>query len=277
LAADIEALGSQLESVCERALQLETRFAAEVAAVHPEFADSARNLLHYMALRHDDIRGLQDQLAQLGLSSLGQAEQHVLASIRIVQKALRGISGQEAHDLKTETQIVEQSRDRAEKHTGDLLGTNTDGRGVDIMVTLPLEAADDYQLVHDLIVTGMDIARINCAHDTSGDWLKMIENIRRASLESGKKCKIVMDLAGPKLRTGNLVPGPGVLRVRPRRDALGRVVSPNRVRFVADDSAWTGKKVAVVPVPRQCIEYADVGDELRFKDTRGRQRKVIVS
>jgi pyruvate kinase len=272
----IQALSSQLESVCERAVQLEGQFKSELAAVHPEYADSAGNLLHYMALRHDDIRGLQDQLAQLGLSSLGSAEQHVLASVRSVQKALQSISGQQTHDLKTGRQIFEQSKDRAEKHTRDLLGANTDGRGVDIMVTLPLEAADDYQLVHDLIVTGMDIARINCAHDTSSDWLKMVENIRRASEKSGKTCKIVMDLAGPKLRTGNLVPGPGVLRIRPRRDALGRVVSPGRVRFVADDGAWSGKKVAVVPVPRKCIEYADVGDEFRFKDTRGRKRKLNV-
>lgn len=273
---DIQALNSQLDSIRNRAEQLEARFASELAAVHPEYADSARNLLHYMALRHDDIRGLQDQLSQLGLSSLGGAEQHVLASIRSVQKALRGISGQQAHDLITEQQVFERCKNRAEKHTSDLLGANADGRSVDIMVTLPPEAADNYQLVHDLVVTGMDIARINCAHDTSGDWLKMVENIRRASEESGDKCKIVMDVAGPKLRTGSLVPGPGVLRIRPRRDAMGRVISPNRVRFVADDSAWSGKKVAVVPVPPQCIEYADVGDEFRFKDTRGRKRKFNV-
>jgi len=197
---DIQALNSQLDSIRNRAEQLEARFAAELAAVHPEYADSARNLLHYMALRHDDIRGLQDQLSQLGLSSLGGAEQHVLASIRSVQKAVRGISRQQAHDLITEQQVFERCKNRAEKHTSDLLGANADGRSVDIMVTLPLEAADDYQLVHDLVAIGMDIARINCAHDTSGDWLKMVENIRRASEESGKKCKIVMDLAGPKLR-----------------------------------------------------------------------------
>ena len=35
---------------------------------------SARNLVHYMALRRHDLRELQDQLAAVGLSSLGRAD-----------------------------------------------------------------------------------------------------------------------------------------------------------------------------------------------------------
>ena len=273
---DIAALSGQLESICTRAEQLEKQFASELTQVHPEFNDSARNLIHYMALRHVDNRDLQEQLTRLGLSSLGRAEQHVMPSIRAVQQALCRIRGIEANDLDTDPQVFQQNEYRLEAHTGDLLGANTDSRSVNIMVTLPSEAADNYQLLHDLIVTGMDIARINCAHDTSTEWLRMIESIRRASRESGKECKVVMDLAGPKLRTGDLLPGPGVLRVRPRRDVLGRVISPKRIRFVDENTVWPGKKLAVVPVPRKCIEYANVGDEIRFKDTRGRKRKMRV-
>jgi len=276
MAIDIEEIYGRLESICTRALQLETRFAAELDGVHTEFHDSARNLVHYLALRHDDIRDLQEQLTSLGVSSLGRAEPHVMASIQVVQKALRSIEGAGQNEFSSDQQIFEQSRQRAEKHTRDLLGSNPGSRGIGIMVTMPGEAAHDYQLVYDLVVTGMDVARINCAHDTESAWLGMIENIRRANEQAAKNCKIVMDLAGPKLRTGQLVPGPRVLRIRPRRDAAGQVISPKRIRFIADDTPWPGKKVAVLPVPGQCIDYAEPGDEIRFRDTRGRKRELYV-
>ncbi len=81
--------------------------------------------------------------------------------------------------------------------------------GVRIMVTMPSEAADDYHLVHDLLQQGMDCMRINCAHDDAAAWLRMIEHLRRAERSLGRPCRIVMDLAGPKLRTGPLEAGSG--------------------------------------------------------------------
>ena len=74
---------------------------------------------------------------------------------------------------------------------------------------MPSEAADDYTLVHDLLQQGMDCMRINCAHDDAATWLRMIEHLRRAERSLGRSCRVVMDLAGPKLRTGPLEPGSG--------------------------------------------------------------------
>jgi pyruvate kinase len=65
---DLASLWQQLQHVRERALALEARFEPELRRVHPNFAASARNLLHYVALRQFDIGELQDRLAQLGLS-----------------------------------------------------------------------------------------------------------------------------------------------------------------------------------------------------------------
>ena len=44
--------------------------------------------------------------------------------------------------------------------------------------------------------------RINCAHDTPEIWQGAIDNIRRVEREIGTPCKIMMDLGGPKIRTG---------------------------------------------------------------------------
>ncbi len=273
---DIDALCAQLESIRSRAAELEARFAPELADVHPEFSESARNLIHYVALRQIDVRGLQDQLTQLGLSSLGRAEQHVMASVQSVINALQSLRGKGLRDSTDGIADFEASDQRMVRHTGALLGPRPAGRDVHVMVTLPTEAAQDYQLVRDLIETGMDTARINCSHDIADEWQRMIVNIERARMDLGVECRIVMDLAGPKLRTGDLVPGPQVLAIRPRRDAMGRIIAPKRLRFFAEDQFWPGRKLAIVPVPQQCIEYAQVGDEIRFVDTRGRKRTLHV-
>jgi pyruvate kinase len=273
---DIAALSAQLGLITEKARQLEEQFSDALAQVHPDYHASARNLIAYLALRHVDIRHLQQQLSYLGLSSLGRAEKNVMASIRAVRRALGRISDGHDYDPGEEIRHFEQSDHRLKAHIEHLLGRRTDGRDVRIMVTLPTEAAADYKLVLGLVESGMDIARINCAHDDESIWLRMIENIKRARREVGRGCRVLMDLAGPKLRTGNLKPGPGVVRVRPKRDSLGRVIAPRRVRLVAEDLKWSLTKGTVVPVPRDCFEYAEVGDSVRFRDTRGKKRKLQI-
>jgi pyruvate kinase len=58
------------------------------APVHPDHRGSARNLMHYLALRRHDIRQLQSKRAGLELSSLGRTEPHVLSSLDAVMNVL---------------------------------------------------------------------------------------------------------------------------------------------------------------------------------------------
>lgn len=276
LPGGLESLWQQLQRIRERAEALESRFEAELQQVHPDFAASARNLLHYIALRQFDIGELQKRLAELGLSSLGRSEPHVLASINAVQHALLRLGSSETVAADAGRVPFPPGEKRLQLHAHALLGEPPAERAVPIMVTLPSVASGDYGYVRDLLTAGMDLARINCAHDSPEAWLGMIRNVRRACDELGKPCRIMMDLGGPKFRTGLLQPGPRVLRLRPRRDAMGRVLAPRRVRCVPDDEPWTGTKSAVVPVPRRAIELAEIGDVLRFRDARGRRRKPAV-
>ena len=134
---DIGALIAQLDSITDHAKYLEARFAEELAHVHPDYDASARNLIDYLALRHADIRDLQEQLAFLGLSSLGGAEKDVMASVRAVRNALSKISTGADFDLDEERSNFEQSNRRIEAHIEHALGAGTEGRDVRIMVTLP--------------------------------------------------------------------------------------------------------------------------------------------
>ena len=72
----------------------------------------------------------------------------------------------------------------------------------------------------------MDCMRINCAHDDPEAWLCMIRNLQKAREETGRNCRILMDVAGPKLRTGAIEPGPSVIKCRPKRDVCGGVLTP---------------------------------------------------
>jgi pyruvate kinase len=267
---DIERVERELATIHERALEYEQRYADDIARVDARYRDSARNLLHYIALREGDIRNLQQELAVLGLSSLGRAERHVLASIAAVQAALRDGAG------AASTSPLAFRNPSADRNKAAILGDADPERDVSIMVTMPTEAADDASMVSDMLRTGMNVARINCARDDEATWAGMVHNIREASKAVGKPCRIIMDLAGPKLRTGSLMDGPRVIHLRSRRDPMGRVIAPRRVRIIPDDTQWKGTKAAVLPVPRECVEYAMEGDTMVFRDTRGRKRRMTV-
>ena len=58
----------------------------------------------------------------------------------------------------------------------------------------------------------MDCMRVNCAHDSEADWAGMFDHLRRAERATHRTCRVLMDLAGPKLRTGPLEPGPAVIK-----------------------------------------------------------------
>lgn len=269
---DNEQLARQLQSIIARARELESGYAEELAAVHPEYRDSARNLVHYLALRQTDISELQEELATLGLSSLGRAERNVMGSLQAVSRALHRLSGDSDVESDPLRPALELRNPVAAAHKQAIVGETKADRDVAIMVTLPPEAAENSSLVGEMVTAGMDVARINCAHDDPETWAAMVENVRSAS----RGCRIMMDLAGPKLRTGPLRPGPGVLHIRPKRDPMGRVIAPRRIRFMPVDVLRRGSKAAVVPVPRECIELARPGDELRFRDTRGKKRSLEV-
>jgi pyruvate kinase len=239
---------------------------------------SAMNLLHYLALRRHDIRGLQDELAELGLSSLGRTEPHVMASVQSVMNVLSTLNlGQTAADSVAEG-CRDQGRKLLERNAELFLGSAPEGRTVRIMVTMPSEAATNYELVRELVVSGMNCMRINCAHDGEDEWAAMIRNLRRAEEETGLNCKVEMDLAGPKLRTGPIACGAAVVKYRPKRDVYGRVEEPARIWLTpaAHPEAPPSDADAVIPASARWIATLGPRDKVHFVDTRGARRSLTI-
>ena len=273
-----ERLVPSLDLLREDGLRIERDFAGELSEVAPAYRPSARNLLHYLGLRRHDIRSLQRDLHAMGLSSLGVLEAHTMASLNTVLEVLGRLTGQ-AVDVSLEPPVDFNTgplllRD----HTRALLGPEPAGRHVRIMVTMPSEAATNPGLVRKLLLAGMDVMRINCAHDDATAWRAMVDNLRRAEREVGRSCRVQADLAGPKLRTGRLGAAGRVLKIQPRRDCLGRLVEAAPVWLTpADAPTEPPTKVRLVlPLPRSLLDAAHPGDELHLLDGRERERFLAI-
>lgn len=251
-----------------------------LAAVHPAWRASARNLVHYLALRRNDLRPLQVRLAQVGLSSLGRAEGGVYATVDAVLAAACRLADRTYVPAPVEPppSLADGHRLLSE-HTEALLGPRPTERKVRIMVTLPGEAADHPGLIRELLAAGMDCARINCAHDGPAEWARMLAHLRQAEAEVGRPCRVLMDLAGPKLRTGPLPPGPRVLKVRPTRDELGRVLTPARVWLTAEAAPRPAPEPvqAVIPLRGGPFPALTPGDVLGYRDARAFRRRLRVT
>ena len=177
-----------------------------------DFPPSADNLAHYLAFRSHDIRPLQRRLTALGLSSLGRAEARVLPTLEAVCNVLEVLNGADGSGLHPDPAFFV-GEERIAARTTALLGRRSHHGPVHLMVTLPSDAARDSGFLLRLAELGVEAVRINCAHDDEQAWARMIGNVERAARTTGRRMKVLMDLAGPKIRTGAIRTGKAFKRV----------------------------------------------------------------
>lgn len=202
---EVNQLLRQVKEIRAYALKCEAAFTEEIRDIHPFYQASAKNLLHYLALRTYDLATIQEQLSTLGLSSIGHSERYTLVNLNNVVRLLELISNSKSTQKENGFSMnYPKSKRRLGIHAKELFGDRPFGSRTRIMVTMPSEAAHDRKLISKLLDAGMNCARINCSHDTSEDWTKMIKHIKNISKKKGSNCLIHMDLAGPKLRTGTI-------------------------------------------------------------------------
>ena len=241
---------------------------------------SVVNLSHYLALREIDLRPLQVKLAQAGLSSLGRAEPHVYANLKKVMDMLNlALNKPSQGEADFPYPHFGEGDEILEENAAIILGGARRTQMTRIMVTLPTEAATDEKLVHDLVNEGMDIARINCAHDDVSTWRKMIDNIRNTNAELNVSCRILMDLAGHKIRTGSILSDPQSLFIKIKKNNGDHY--PNAIRFeiVSDqqsssDMTEKSKNAFIFPVPKAVYSNLTGGDRLTLIDAQGKPRAI---
>ncbi|MCX6140863.1 MAG: pyruvate kinase [Candidatus Kapabacteria bacterium] len=256
-----EHLLPSLEKLKEHAMETEEEFSSVIEKVQIGYRDSARNLAHYLALRRADVRELQDELSFLGLSSLGRSESCVMSNLENVIDILRLIT----HDKRKAPSPVITSVNAhtgpmlLREHARKLLGPPDANRAARIMVTMPSEASTNPRIIRDLMKAGMDIMRINMAHDGPDEWLAMIKHMRDAEQLTKRTCMVHIDLAGPKFRIGPME------RIRVKRGS--------RVRFVrgldgcaCDMDDRTGETLLHCCEPEAVYDAVRIGDPLWIDD-----------
>jgi len=190
-----EQVHKKLEDIYMRMLIAEDKKKAWINKVKPHFRNSAINLIDYLALRSENIEPLQKQLHHMGLSSLASSESHIKTQ---VVRIMNWLGSQNSRSLKMGATW---GLNQLLQNITALLGKTEMDQGPQIMVTFDSDLGGDFQRMCDMLENGMQIARINCAHDDEATWRKMIENLNRAVEEKSLPCKLYMDLAGPKIRT----------------------------------------------------------------------------
>ena len=282
----LDALIARLDTLLEELVQAEAEHVDVIGAVAGQHHRGAVNLVHYTRLRQHDLRELQNDLMDIGATSLATTEAHVRAKVhaaRNVLAALRGDAG--PWDLQAIDDALDDGDDILATNSRAIFGPMRPGRPTRIMVTLPGEAADDPELVAAFVDAGMDVARINCAHDAPAAWARMAANVRTAAASAGRQVLVSMDLPGPKLRTGPIVDGPSVGRARLTRGADGQVLAPARIWLTGEDAPTTPpapiapavRPTLAVWVDRDWLTARRPGDVVTLRDARGPRRTFTVT
>ena len=209
----LQLLAEALDTIKSDMYSVEQRWEPFLEKTNPGQRASALNLLHYLALRCSDLRDLQDDLHQAGLSSLASSESHILRQIQAILERL----GHPPATTAAPCDYLGASR-LLQHRANTLFGPKVNPHIPHLMVTFENALATDYGRVKSLVQAGMNVARINCAHDNPEVWKGMINKIRKATRATGHPCKVYMDLAGPKIRTTLMGKGrkEGILKLKER-------------------------------------------------------------
>ena len=227
----------------------------EPAKVRSKWREPMRNLAHYLALRGEDLAPLQERLSHLGLSSLGRSEGRVEASLEALVVTLgRAAGGARNTTYPSANAAIEMRRSRSAEIDA-LLGPDPQGPTTRIMVTLPDDVGDRPHHVERLIEAGADVFRINCAHGSAALWEAAIGAVRNVEARFGRRCRIMMDLGGPKIRIAAVAGADRRLHVGSHFLLSGGV---------QDDDAGAGP-AATISHP-EIVAASRIGDAVWFDD-----------
>jgi pyruvate kinase len=113
-------------------------------------------------------------------------------------------------------------------------------------------ASEDPAVLEDMLVAGMNVARLNFSHGTFESHRSIIASLREASRATGRRVAIMGDLPGPKIRIGSLEQEPI------------QIEAEDTLVLTTDPVTGDANRVAVSfdPLPR-CVK---IGDRLFLND-----------
>jgi pyruvate kinase len=128
-------------------------------------------------------------------------------------------------------------------------------------------ACNSLEMIRELMLRGMNVARLNFSHGTPEEHARVIVRLRKAASELGRSICILQDLQGPKIRTGRLKSGTPVVL----RKGQKVTITPKDVRGTASLIATTYQGLANDVKPGERVLLSDGRIELVVQAIHGRE------
>ncbi len=296
LLAEVEAIGSALRHLDDDATRA-------IAEAHRDCRASARNLLQAVAYRRETsrqngLRDLNDRLEALGLARLEPWETAALATIRAIRAILHHLRGQSAPQPSIDAVGHLDGRRLLERRGEALLGPAAEPSSPRIFATLAAEtdgraaleatalrrqnlnrpAASARDSITELTAAGTSGFYLDATRAVAKDLQDLAEQVRSKGDALQRPQRLLVGLSGPPIETGELSQGSAVLRFEPRRNQLGKLLSPARLWLTAEDRSEAPLQPveAVLPVSTKLLRKIQTEDRVCFKDARGRRRALRI-
>jgi pyruvate kinase len=240
---------------------------------------SAHNLMAYLTYINNINSEFVTALRLSGLQ-LGSI-QHVVPSLQIICSNL-GIT------FPFPAVYIQNPQALVNERKKDIFGNDLPRESTHIMLTLDAKMVGS-AVMEDLLINGMTVARINCAYDDESIWANMIESVRHAEEHlrnlgqyGNRKCKIYMDLAGPKIRVEPLRKSTYPLKITVRKDLYGQPIRYKK-GLISTNTAMT-KLLCTNSIydfeisisANDKMHNLKEGEYLSFIDARNKKRKFLI-
>ena len=113
-------------------------------------------------------------------------------------------------------------------------------------------ASEDKKIMKEMVLAGMNMARLNMSHGTYDNHAKLIKTIREVERETGRRITILQDLQGPKIRVGKM----------PKEGA--DLASGKKYQFLIGAAKYQKN---IIPLPnRELLGSLKAGERVLFDD-----------
>jgi pyruvate kinase len=125
-------------------------------------------------------------------------------------------------------------------------------------------ASNSEEMICDLMLRGMDVARLNFSHGTHEQHAVVINRLRKVAARLNRSICILQDLQGPKIRTGRLASGAPVAL----KKGQTVTITPNDVPGTTEVISTTYQNLAHDVKPGERILLSDGKIELVVQEVR---------
>src|SRR5271167_1857772 len=126
-------------------------------------------------------------------------------------------------------------------------------------------ASNSEEMIRELMLRGMNVARLNFSHGSHDDHARVIRRLRKVASELGRSICILQDLQGPKIRTGRMKDRMTVAL----RKGQTVIITPKDVMGTRERISTTYQELARDVKPGEHILLSDGRIELVVKKISG--------